>query len=296
MDFNTFRAVGIFGIDVNGRMAGHDANMVEMTVADFAAADTNADGMGVETAERAMGDGDTFAGAWLLQLLFAGTKREGVITRVKDTVADGYIRTAVDVQSIVFGDERTVEYFHFMDLYILAAIQKTSPTRGVFDGEILQMHAIAFADEYALLWTPFLAEPLRTAFELMTDGVISHDEAACAVDFSSATDGDVLLFESDDEMAAMRTACHIVGHLLAEIFRAVVVGGRTGSEDRMVVEFQPAMAMEVERAGHIGSSGNINHSASVDCTLKCGCVIGNAITDGSEILGVLHEVCLFYID
>lgn len=296
MDFNPFRTVGIFGIDVNGRMAGHDTNMVEMTVADFAAADTDADGMGVETAERAMGDGDTFAGAWMLQLLFAGTKREGVITRVKDTVADGYIRTAVDVQSIVFGDERTVEYFHFMDLYILAAIQKTSPTRGVFDGEILQMHAIAFADEYALLRTPFLAEPLRTAFELMTDGVISHDEAACAVDFSSATDGDVFLFESDDEMAAMRAACHIVGHLLAEIFRAVVVGGHTGSEDRMVVEFQTAVAMEVERTGHIGSSGNINHSASVDCTLKCGCVIGNAITDGSKILGVLHEVCLFYID
>ena len=194
MDFDSFRTVGIFGIDVNGRMAGHDTNMVEMTVADFAAADTDAYGMGVETAERAMGDGDTFAGAWMLQLFFASTKREGVITSVKDTVSDGYIRTAVDVQTIVFGDERTVQYLHFMNLHILAAVQKTSPTRGVFDSEILQMHTIAFADEHALLWSPFRAEPLWTAFELMADGVIPHDEAACAVDFSSATDGDVFLF------------------------------------------------------------------------------------------------------
>ena len=296
MDFNAFRTIGVFGVDVNGRMTSHDANMVEMTVADFATSDADADGMGVETAERTMGDGDAFAGAWMFQLLFAGTQRKSVITSVKDTVADSYIRTAVDVQSIVFGDERTVEYFHFMDLHVLATIQKTSPARGVFDGEILQMHAIAFADEYALLWTPFLAEPLRTAFELMTDGVISHDEAACAIDFSSATDGDVFLFESDDEMAAVCTACHIVGHLLAEIFRAVVVGRRTGSEDRMVVEFQTAVAVEIERTGHIGSSRNVNHSTSVDCALKCGCIIGNAITDGSEILGVLHEVCLLYID
>ena len=103
-------------------MAGHDANMVELAVANFTAADANADGMGVETAERAMGDGDTFAGAWMLQLLFAGTKREGVITRVKDTVADGYIRTAIDVQTIVFRNERTINYLHFMDLYILAAV------------------------------------------------------------------------------------------------------------------------------------------------------------------------------
>ena len=122
MDFNAFRTVGVFGIDVNGRMAGHNANMVEMTVADFAAADTDAYGMGVETAERAMGDGDAFAGAWMFQLLFAGTQRKSVITSVKDTVADGYIGTTVDVQSIIFRDERTVKYLHFMDLNILAAV------------------------------------------------------------------------------------------------------------------------------------------------------------------------------
>ena len=94
----------------------------------------------------------------------------------------------------------------------------------------------------------------------------------------------------------MSATCSVIDHLLAEIFRAVVVGRRTGTEDRMVVEFQTAVAMEVERAGHIGSSGNVNHSAGVDCTLKGGCVVGHAITDGSEILGVLHEVCLFYLD
>ena len=65
-----------------------------------------------------------------------------------------------------------------MDLHILSAIQKTSPSRGVFNREILQTHAIAFADEYALLRAPFRAEPLRAAFELMTDGVIRHDMAA----------------------------------------------------------------------------------------------------------------------
>ena len=103
-------------------MAGHDSNVVEMTVANFATSDADTDGMSVKAAERAMGDGDTFAWAWMLQLLFAGTQREGVITSVKDTVADGYIRTAIDVQTIVFRNERTVKYLHFMDLYILAAV------------------------------------------------------------------------------------------------------------------------------------------------------------------------------
>ena len=163
---------------MNGRMTGHDANVVKMTVANFATSDADADGMGVETAECAMGNGDAFAWAWMFQLLFAGTKREGVIPSVKDTVADSYIRTTVDVQSIIFRDEWTVKYLHFMDLHILAAIQETSPASRVFNRKILQTHAIAFADEYALLWTPFRAEPLRAAFELMTDGVICHDVAA----------------------------------------------------------------------------------------------------------------------
>ncbi len=129
--------VGVFGIDMNGRMTGHDANMVEMTVANFATTDADADGMGVETAERAMGNGDAFAWARMLQRLVASAKREGVIPSVKDTVADSYIRTTVDVQSIIFRDKWTVKYLHFMDLYILAAIQKTSPASRVFNREIL---------------------------------------------------------------------------------------------------------------------------------------------------------------
>ncbi len=170
----------------------------------------------------------------------------------------------------------------------MATINETRPACRVLNCNIFQTDVFAFADEKALLRMPVWTFPLRTSRETVLYDVIVEEMSPDAVK-QTAPNGDVLLFESDDEMAAVLAAGSVASHLRAKVRRTIVFRAETGAQDRMSVQFKTAMAAQIERACDVRSRRDMDHSASVNGALQCGCIIGDAVADGTEISGILHD-------
>ena len=170
----------------------------------------------------------------------------------------------------------------------MATVDETRPACSIFNGNVFQTNILAFADEKALLRMPVWTFPLRTSRETVLDDVIVKEMPPDAVK-QTAPNGDVLLLKGDDEMAAVLAAGSVASHLRAKVRRTIVFRAETGAQDRMSVQFKTAMAAQIERACDVRSRRDMDHSASVNGALQCGCIIGDAVADGTEISGILHD-------
>ena len=108
-------------------MAVVGRDVAELAVADFSAADADSDGVGIVAVENAVGDGDPFAGLWILEICRAGAQRECVVARADVAVADDDLSAAVDVNAVVFRHVRAVCDVDSMNGHILATIKETGP-------------------------------------------------------------------------------------------------------------------------------------------------------------------------
>lgn len=127
--FDTFRAV--FGNDADGRARLRDDDVGECAVAHDAAADADAQSVGVAALEYAVRDGDHLAGLRRGQPRIVAAEGDAVIGRVDDAIGYGDETAAVDVDAVLIGDVDVAVDVDVADGGEFAAMEEACPVGGV---------------------------------------------------------------------------------------------------------------------------------------------------------------------
>ena len=172
MDFNTFGLVTVLRVDMDGHMAVIGGDVAELAVANLSTTDADTNGMGIVAVEKAVGDGHPFAWLRIFQLARTRPQRKSVIARADVAVGDNDFAAAVDVNAVVLHHIRAVLNDDSLHGHIFTAIQKTCPSRRVFDGKVRKSYIGTFKEGHQLGRPPSFATPHGATHERMDNGMI----------------------------------------------------------------------------------------------------------------------------
>ena len=169
---------------------------------------------------------------------------------------------------------------------VIAAMQEARPVGGVAQIDIVDPDVLRFAEIEHLGGTPCAFVPQTVGFQFIKKGGI------ITVDGSAATDDNIVLFETDDEMAAAGDFVDGEPVLRAEVRRIVVLRIRAGQKRRPWLQLQSTVALKVKSSREISPWREAHDAACVNGFLN-GCrVFRDAVADGAEISDVVHALPL----
>ncbi len=114
---------------------------------DFAAADSDAERMGVFAAEHAIAHRYIFADAFVRQVLRVAAESERVIAGVDDAVAHSDVRAAVNVNAVVVVFHRRAVDVDSADGHPVATVQETMPKRRIDQFDVLNADVFRFLEK-----------------------------------------------------------------------------------------------------------------------------------------------------